>query len=59
MVSLEEETTEEDDLVEECCYLLDNIILHDSVKDSWFWKLDVVHGYSVKGDNNTPPHFSG
>lgn len=59
MVGLEEETAQEEDLVEECCYFLDNIILQDFVKDSLFWKLDLVHGYQVKGDNNTPPHFSG
>nr|ABN08227.1 hypothetical protein MtrDRAFT_AC155886g4v2 [Medicago truncatula] len=30
-------------------YFLDNIVLHYSVTDSWFWKLDLAYGYLVKG----------
>lgn len=55
MVGLDEEIVYEEDLVGECCYLLDNIILQDYVKDSLFWKHDLVHGYSVKGVFNLLP----
>jgi hypothetical protein len=30
-------------------YFLDNIVLHYSVTDTWFWKLDLAYGYLVKG----------
>lgn len=28
--------------------LLDNIVLHDYVVDTWYWKLGLTQGYSVK-----------
>jgi len=36
----------------ECCSLLVNIVLQDSISDTWVWKLDHVHGYSLKGVYN-------
>jgi len=38
----------EDNLLVECCSLLDNIVLQDSVTGIWFWKLDPNHGYTIK-----------
>ena len=32
----------------ECHSLFDNIVLHGSVVDTWYWKLYLVQGYSVK-----------
>jgi len=34
------------------CCLLDNIILQDSVAGTWFYKLDQVQSYYVKGVYN-------
>jgi hypothetical protein len=38
----------EEESVGECVALLCNIILQDSVQDSWRWTLNPNHGYSVK-----------
>ena len=38
----------EEESVRECVAVLSNIILQDTVHDSWSWSLDPVHGYSVK-----------
>jgi len=35
-------------LIVECWFLLDNIVLQYSIANNWVWKLDLVHGYSVK-----------
>ena len=32
----------------ECSLLLHNIILQDTVPDTWRWLLDPIHGYTVK-----------
>jgi len=32
----------------ECSLLLHNIVLQDSVNDTWRWLLDPIHGYSVQ-----------
>jgi len=39
----------EEESVRECAALLNNIVLQDSVHDSWRWLLDLVCGYSVRG----------
>jgi len=38
----------EEESVRECVVLLSNIVLQDTVQDSWKWLLDPAHGYSVK-----------
>ena len=35
--------------VRECYVLLSNIVLQDTVDDTWRWLLDPIHGYSVGG----------
>lgn len=39
----------EEESVSECSSLLCNIILQDSTLDRWWWVLDPISGYSVKG----------
>jgi len=39
----------EEESVRECSGLLNNVILLDTVKDSWRWLLDPIHGYSIRG----------
>jgi len=39
----------EEESVRECYVLLHNIVLQNTVHDSWWWFLDSVHGYSVWG----------
>lgn len=43
--------------IEGCSLLLDNIFLQKNVSDKWVWKLDLIDGYSVKGDYNILTHF--
>jgi hypothetical protein len=38
----------EEESVRECAFLLRNIVLQDTVHDSWKWLLDPARGYSVK-----------
>ena len=38
----------EEESVRECSLLLHNIVLQDSVNDTWRWLLDPIHGYSVR-----------
>jgi hypothetical protein len=35
--------------VRECSLLLLNVVLQDTVQDTWRWLLDPIHGYSVHG----------
>ena len=39
----------EEETVRECYVLLLNIVLQDTVDDTWRWLLDHIHGYSVRG----------
>jgi len=39
----------EEESVQECSMLLLNIVLQDTVEDTWRWCLDPIHGYSVRG----------
>ncbi|XP_024628914.1 uncharacterized protein [Medicago truncatula] len=39
----------EEESVRECSLLFHNIVLQDSVCDTWQWLLDPVHGYTVRG----------
>lgn len=38
----------DDELVAEFCFLFDNIVLQNSIEDTWFWKTNLAQGYSVK-----------
>ena len=38
----------EEESVRECAALLSNIVVQDTVHDSWRWMLDPAQGYSVK-----------
>lgn len=33
----------DENMLVQCCSLLDNILLHDSVADPWFWKFVPIH----------------
>jgi len=39
----------EEEYVRECSLLLHNIVLQDSVHDTWRWALDPIPGYTVRG----------
>lgn len=38
----------EEESVRECSILLYNIVLQESVTNTWRWLLDPIHGYSVR-----------
>jgi len=46
----------EEELVVDCCSLLENIVLQESIVNTWSWKLDPTQGYSVKGVYNMSMH---
>jgi len=39
----------EEELISKCASLLHNVVLQDNILDKWWWILDPIHGYSVKG----------
>ena len=39
----------EEETVAECSSLMRNVILQDHIHDRWWWLLDPIDGYSVKG----------
>ena len=39
----------EEESVRECSLLLHNIVLQDSVHDTWRWLSEPIHGYTVRG----------
>ena len=39
----------EEESVRECSMLLLNVVLQDTIEDTWRWCLDPIHGYSVSG----------
>jgi len=52
----------EEEMVEECRVLLDNVHLYVTIVDQWCWQLDPVDGYSVRGAyqlliGREPSHF--
>jgi len=51
-MEVEEDFCREEELVVKCCSLLDNIVLQVFSANTWFWKLYIVQGYSVKGVYN-------
>lgn len=38
-----------EEFVRKCFLLLHNIVLQDTVHDTWRWMLDPTHGYTVRG----------
>jgi len=39
----------EEEMIGECCHLLDNFVLQTDVVDRWHWLHDVARGYTVRG----------